>query len=43
MRADKLGAFYRRLSARIGKAKALTCTAPKIAVLFHNAVRHGME
>ena len=28
-----LGAFYRRLSARIGKAKAVTATARKIAVL----------
>ena len=37
-----LGAFYRRLSARIGKAKAVTATARKIAVLFYNAVRHGM-
>ena len=38
-----LGAFYRRLSARIGKAKAITATARKIAVLFYNALRHGME
>ena len=38
-----LGAFYRRLSARVGKAKAVTATARKIAVLFYNAVRHGME
>ena len=38
-----LGAFYRRQSARIGKAKAVTATARKIAVLFYNAVRHGME
>jgi hypothetical protein len=37
-----LGAFYRRLSARIGKQKAVTATARKIAVLFYNAVRHGM-
>lgn len=36
-----LGAFYRRLSARIGKAKAVTATARKIAVLFYNAVRFG--
>jgi transposase len=32
-----LGAFYRRLSSRIGKAKAVTATARKIAVLFYNA------
>jgi len=38
-----LGAFYRRLSARIGKAKAVTATARKIAVLFYNAVQHGMD
>ncbi len=33
-----LGAFYRRLSARIGKQKAVTATARKIAVLFYNAI-----
>ena len=38
-----LGAFYRRLAARIGKAKAVTATARKIAVLFYNAMRFGME
>jgi len=38
-----LGAFYRRLSAHIGKAKAVTATARKIAVQFYNAIRHGME
>jgi transposase len=38
-----LGAFYRRLSSRVGKAKAVTATARKVAVLFYNAVRHGME
>jgi transposase len=36
-----LGAFYRRLSGRIGKGKAITATAPKIAVLFYNTLRHG--
>jgi transposase len=38
-----LGAFYRRLSGRIGKAKAVTPTARKLAVLFYNALRHGMD
>ena len=38
-----LGAFYRRLAARIGKAKAITATARKIAVLFYNAMRFGMN
>lgn len=37
-----LGAFYRRLAARIGKAKAVTATARKLAVLFYNALRHGL-
>ena len=37
-----LGAFYRRLSSRAGKAKAVTATARKIAVLFYNTLRHGM-
>jgi transposase len=40
--ATALGAFYRRLAARIGKAKAVTATARKIAVLFYNTLRHGM-
>jgi len=38
-----LGAFYRRLAARIGKAKAVTATARKLAVLFYNALRFGMQ
>jgi transposase len=38
-----LGAFYRRLAARIGKAKAVTATARKIAVLFYNAMRYGLD
>jgi hypothetical protein len=38
-----LGAFYRRLSSRVGKAKAITATARKIAVLFYNGMRHGMD
>lgn len=38
-----LGAFYRRLSSRVGKSKAVTATARKIAVLFYNALRHGMQ
>jgi len=38
-----LGAFYRRLAARIGKAKAVTATARKIAVLFYSAMRFGMK
>lgn len=38
-----LGAFYRRLASRIGKAKAITATARKLAVLFYNALRFGMH
>lgn len=37
-----LGAFYWRLAGRIGKQKAVTATARKIAVLFYNAMRFGM-
>ena len=37
-----LGAFYRRLAARAGKAKAVTAAARKIAVLFYNTLRYGM-
>ena len=36
-----LGAFLRRLAARAGKAKAVTATARKIAVLFYKTLRHG--
>ena len=38
-----LGAFYRRLATRVGKAKAITATARKLAVLFYNTVRYGMQ
>jgi cytochrome c peroxidase len=43
MSCSALGAFYRRLSARAGKSKAVTATARKTAVLFYNAIRHGMD
>lgn len=36
-----LGAFYRRLAARVGKAKAVTATARKLAVLFYNLMRYA--
>ena len=38
-----LGAFYRRLAVRAGKAKAVTATARKLAVLFYNALRYGLR
>ncbi len=34
-----LGAFYRRLKARLGPAKALTATARKLAVIFYTMVK----
>ena len=37
-----LGAFYRRLAARIGKPKAVTATARKLATLFYTALRFGL-
>jgi hypothetical protein len=33
-----LGAFYRRLAARVGKAKAITATARKLAVLVYRVL-----
>jgi len=36
------GAFYRRVAGRVGKAKAVTATARKLAILFYNALRFGM-
>jgi len=38
-----LGAFYRRLAARVGKAKAVTATARKLAVIFYNTLRYGTK
>ena len=34
-----LGAFYRRLAARIGKAKAITATARKLALLVYRTLK----
>lgn len=36
-----LGAFYRRLAARVGKAKAVTATARKLAILFYTLLKTG--
>jgi transposase len=41
--ATALGAFYRRLAARTGKAKAVTATARKLAVLFYNALKFDLK
>ena len=38
-----LGAFQRRLSARVGKSKALIATARKLAILYYQTIRYGME
>jgi transposase len=34
-----LGAFYRRLASRIGKAKAITATARKLAILVYRVLK----
>jgi transposase len=39
--ATALGAFFRRLAARVGKAKAVTATARKIATALYNTMRYG--
>lgn len=41
MRSDHaLGAFYRRMAARLGKPKAVTATARKLAILVYHMLRH---
>jgi transposase len=36
-----LGAFYRRLAPRIGKAQAIIATCRKLAILFYNTLAYG--
>lgn len=38
-----LGAFQRRLSARVGKSKALIASARKLAILYYRILRDGLE
>jgi transposase len=38
-----LGAFYRRLAARIGKPQAITATARKLAILVYRALNGELE
>ena len=38
-----LGAFYRRLGYRIGKAKAITATARKLAILVYRVLRGDID
>ena len=37
-----LGAFYRRLAFRVGKAKAVTATARKLAILVYPTLKDGL-
>jgi hypothetical protein len=37
-----LGAFYRRLAYRVGKAKAITATARKLAILVYRSLKEGL-
>jgi transposase len=37
-----LGAFYRRLAFRVGKAKAITATARKLAILIYRTLHDGL-
>ena len=36
-----LGAFYRRLAYRVGKAKAITATARKLAILVYRTLKEA--
>jgi hypothetical protein len=38
-----LGAFYRRLAYRVGKAKAITATARKLAILVYRTLKDGLH
>jgi transposase len=38
-----VGAFYRWLAARIGKAKAIQATARKLAIQICNALKYGTD
>ena len=42
-RTDTALALSKKALGGIGKAKAVTATARKIAALFYNAMRHGMD
>jgi hypothetical protein len=37
-----LGAFYRRLAFRVGKPKAITASARKLAILVYRALKDGL-
>jgi transposase len=38
-----LGAFHRRMKARLGAPKAIIATAHKLARIFYNMLKHGTE
>lgn len=38
-----LGAYYRRMAAKVGKAQAVTATAHKLARLIYSMLRYGTE
>jgi transposase len=38
-----MGAFYRRLAARVGKSKAIQATARKIAIQVYYALKYGID
>ena len=38
-----IGAFYRRMIAKLGKASAVTATAHKLARLIYHMIKHGTE
>ena len=38
-----MGAFYRRLAARAGKAKAIQATARKLAIQVYYALKYGTD
>lgn len=38
-----LGAFYRRIRARVGKPQAVTATARKLAVIYYSMLKYGTE
>jgi len=40
---SEVGAFYRRLRARLGPATAATATAHKLARLYYNLLKHQGE
>jgi transposase len=40
-RQSALGAFFRRMQARLGTPKAITATAPTLARLIYTRLKHG--